>query len=125
MVPTRNPAVSTTNTGLITPVVVTVSDLADNYATYESKLVQISDVIFEAGVFTTQTSSTILFSQDGTTWIAGTLSKTLDMTIPQGFNAILSDFRAYTAVLFRLLHATMTTSLRYLSFSFLFLNFLL
>jgi hypothetical protein len=92
MVPTYNPATSTTNTGLITPVVVTVNDLTNNYASYESKLVKIADVIFEAGTFTTATSSTVPFSQNGNDMDCRNTFKTLDITISQGFNADIIGF---------------------------------
>lgn len=92
LVPTRNPAVSTNNTGLITPVEVTVSDLTDNYANYESKLVKINNVIFEEGIFSTSAATSILFSQNGNDMDCRNTFKTLDMTIPDGYNADVVGF---------------------------------
>lgn len=92
MVPTRNPAVSTTNTGLITPVEVTVTDLTANYPDYESKLVKINNVIFEEGIFSTSSSTSILFSQNGNDMDCRNTFKTLDMTIPDGYNADVVGF---------------------------------
>lgn len=82
MIPLQDWAASTTNTGDVAPVVVTASDLMNNFAAYESQLVKIIRVTYtDGGTFTTASATTIDFVQDGNVLGARNQFKTLDTTI--------------------------------------------
>ena len=89
---TQNTAASTMNTGSVTPIVVTVSDLIANYEDYDAQLVTLEGVTFPTGfngsttTFTQGTSELTLYNRFGidTTLAAGA---TVNIT---GFAAIYS-----------------------------------
>lgn len=87
LIPTKDLAASTTNTGAVAPILATVADIKANYAQFESKLVKISDVTFAGGSFNTNSATNINVEQDGQTMQVRNVYKTLDMTIPAGFKA--------------------------------------
>ena len=66
MTATQNTAPATSNTGGVTPTVVTASDLIANYSTYDAQLITIADVTFPTG-----------FSGSTTTFTQGTETLTL------------------------------------------------
>jgi len=86
-----NPAPATSNTGMVTPVVVTVSDLLANYDSYDAQLVTIENVSFPDGfeglqqtTFTQNGSSMVLYNRFG---LDTTLSANATVNIT-GFAAI-------------------------------------
>lgn len=86
-----NPAPATSNTGMVTPVVVTVSDLLANYDSYDAQLVTIENVSFPDGfeglqqtTFTQNGSSMELYNRFG---LDTTLSANATVNIT-GFAAI-------------------------------------
>lgn len=91
-IPISNWAASTNNSGAITPIVVTAHDIADNYGLYESKLVTIQDVTFSAGEFNTSTTTNVNFTQGTDQMTARNVHRTLNMSIPEGFNADITGF---------------------------------
>ena len=91
-IPINNWAVSTTNTGVINPIVVTAQEIADNYGLYESKLVTIQDVTFSAGEFNTTTTTNVNFTQGTNQMAARNVHRTLSMTIAEGFQADITGF---------------------------------
>ena len=92
LIPTRDLAASTINTGAVAPIVATVADIKANYAQFESKLVTISDVTFAGGSFNTSSATNINVEQDGETMQVRNVYKTLSMTIPAGFKANVTGF---------------------------------
>ena len=92
LIPTRDLAASTINTGAVAPIVATVADIKANYAQFESKLVKISDVTFAGGSFNTSSATNINVEQDGETMQVRNVYKTLSMTIPAGFKANVTGF---------------------------------
>ena len=92
MIPTKDLAESTTNTGAVAPILATVADIQANYAQFESKLVKLSGVTFAGGTFTTNSATNINVEQDGKTMQVRNNYKTLDMTIPAGFMADVTGF---------------------------------
>ncbi|MDR3047727.1 MAG: chitobiase/beta-hexosaminidase C-terminal domain-containing protein [Bacteroidales bacterium] len=94
MLPLANTAASTVHNGTVAPIVATVAQITGNYANYESRLVKIEDVIFDAGEFTTTTTTNITFEQDGNPFICRNSFRTLEMTIEAGFNADVTGFIA-------------------------------
>jgi len=91
-IPIMDWAASTSNTGAITPLVVTAQEIADNYGLYESKLVTIQDVTFSAGEFNTTTTTNVNFTQGTNQMAARNVHKTLSMTIAEGFQADITGF---------------------------------
>jgi len=81
LIPLINTAPATVNNGAILPSIVTMSDIYNDFDNYESRLVRLNNVTFEAGEFNTTTVTNILFSQDDTNMIARNTFKTLDMNI--------------------------------------------
>ena len=92
LIPTRDLAASTINTGAVAPILATVADIKANYAQFESKLVTISDVTFAGGSFNTSSATNINVEQDGETMQVRNVYKTLSMTIPAGFKANVTGF---------------------------------
>lgn len=92
MIPLTDWAASTDNEGAVTPTVVTVEDIIDNYGLYESKLVTIENVTFSAGLFNTTSTTNVNFTQDGNSMACRNVHRTLDMTIPEGFQADVTGF---------------------------------
>lgn len=92
MIPLTDWAASTDNDGAVTPIVVTVEDIANNYGLYESKLVTIENVTFSAGEFNTTSTTNVNFTQDGNSMACRNVHRTLDMTIPEGFQADVTGF---------------------------------
>lgn len=92
MIPLTDWAASTDNDGAVTPIVVTVEDIANNYGLYESKLVTIENVTFSAGLFNTTSTTNVNFTQDGNSMACRNVHRTLDMTIPEGFQADVTGF---------------------------------
>lgn len=90
MVPTRNTIASTTKKTVI-PTRATISEILKNYDQYESRLVQIVDVVFEEGKFTT-TASNIKFSQEGDTLACRNQFEKFEMDIEAGYNADVTGF---------------------------------
>ena len=85
----QNTAAATSNTGSVTPVVVTISDLLANYSNYDAQLVTIENVTFPTG-----------FSGSTTTFTQGTDELTLynrfgiDTVLPAGATVNITGFAA-------------------------------
>ena len=92
MIPLADWAASTDTEGAVTPTVVTVEDIIDNYGLYESKLVTIENVTFSAGEFNTTSTTNVNFTQDGNSMACRNVHRTLDMTIPEGYQADVTGF---------------------------------
>lgn len=93
MVPTHDWAVSTQNTGTVSPVTASVEDIAAFYYQYESKLVTLAGVTFPTGgQFTTASATNLDIEQNGETMQVRNTHKTLDMTIPAGSVANVTGF---------------------------------
>ena len=93
MVPTRDLAAATSNTGTVSPVIATIADISTNYNQLESKLVKLSDVTFtQGGTFTTASASNIAIEQNGESMQVRNVFKTLDMTIDAGATADVTGF---------------------------------
>lgn len=58
MVPSINTEAAESNTGTVTPISVTISDLLANYEEYDAQLVKIEDVVFNYGFPTNTTGNT-------------------------------------------------------------------
>ena len=89
MTASQNTAPATSNTGGVTPTVVTVSDLIANYSTYDAQLITIADVTFPTG-----------FSGSTTDFTQGTETLTLynrfgvDTVLPAGTTTSITGFAA-------------------------------
>lgn len=93
LVPVRNLAPSTNNTGNIAPIVATVEDIESFYNQYESRLVKLEGVIFpNGGTFTTNAASNMDITQYGEPMQVRNNFKTLDITIPAGYEADVIGF---------------------------------
>lgn len=92
MVPVVNPAVSVSNLGTVTPVVADMETIIDQYDSFESRLVTLQGVTFEAGTFTTANVNNINIEQDGGVMQCRNQFKTLDMTIEEGTVADVTGF---------------------------------
>lgn len=93
MIPSRNLAASTSNTGAITPLNIDVEAIEAQYAQYESKLVTLHNVTFtEGGTFTTASASNMNIEQNGETMQVRNTFKTLDLTIPANYVADVTGF---------------------------------
>ena len=92
LIPSRDLAASTSNTGAVAPILATVADIKANYAQFESKLVKIFDVTFAGGTFNTNSATNINVEQDGETMQVRNNFKTLDITIPAGFKTDVTGF---------------------------------
>lgn len=92
MVPTLNPAVSVSNTGTVVPVVTDMETLIDQYDSFESRLVTLQGVTFEAGTYTTSSATNINIEQDGGIMQCRNQFKTLDLTIEEGQVADVTGF---------------------------------
>lgn len=95
LIPAANTAVATNNVGAITPVVATLSEIIENYAEYESKLVTIEGATVEGDVtFSTDRSSGVNISQGDITsnfQIYNSL-RTLDLSLTQGQTINITGF---------------------------------
>ena len=87
LLPTKDLAASTSNTGAVAPVLATIADIKANYAQFESKLVTLKDVTFAAGSFNTNSATNVNVEQDGQTMQVRNVYKTLEMNIPAGYKA--------------------------------------
>jgi len=89
MTASQNTAPATSNTGGVTPTVVTISDLIANYSTYDAQLITIADVTFPTG-----------FSGSNTEFTQGTENLTLynrfgvDTVLPAGATTSITGFAA-------------------------------
>ena len=93
LVPTRDLAAATSNTGTVSPVMATIADISTNYDQLESKLVKLTDVTFtQGGTFTTSSATNMTIEQNGETMQVRNVFKTLDMTIPAEQNANVTGF---------------------------------
>lgn len=93
MVPTHDLAAATSNTGTVSPVVATVSNIINSYDQFESRLVKLEDVTFtEGGAFTTASATNMTIGQDNETMQVRNVFKTLDMTIPANQEADVTGF---------------------------------
>ena len=93
MVPTHDLAAATTNTGTVSPVIATVSNIINSYDQFESRLVKLEDVTFaNGGTFTSGTASNVEIEQSGATMQVRSVFKTLDMEIPAGVTADVTGF---------------------------------
>ncbi len=83
LVPTVNPATSSSNTGAVQPVVVTIADLLANYNDYDAQLITLENVTFPGG-FSGASQTTI--TQDGSSVVVYKLFSAipLDTTLPAG-----------------------------------------
>ena len=83
LVPTRDLAAASSNTGTVAPVLATIEDINTNYDQFESRLVKLEDVTFtQGGTFTTTSPTNIAIEQNGESMQVRNVFKTLDMTIP-------------------------------------------
>lgn len=82
-VPTTAPAASTSNTGNMSPTLVTIADLTANYAQYDAKLIRLQNVTIEDGLTHTAGSAGIrdTIVQNGNRLIIYNRFNTLDTTI--------------------------------------------
>lgn len=93
LVPSRDLAEESGNTGSVIPMTVTVEDIVNEYDTYESRLVRLASVNFvDGGQFTTGTASNMEIDQFGETMVCRSNFKTLDMTINAGAEANVVGF---------------------------------
>lgn len=93
LVPVRNLATSASNTGSISPIVATVEDIESFYSQYECRLVKLEGVLFPAGgTFTTDAASNLDITQFGEPMQVRNTFKTLDLTIPAGYEADVVGF---------------------------------
>lgn len=93
LVPSRNLAESTENTGTVAPMAATIENIINEYDQYESRLVRLESVNFvDGGEFTTGTASNMDIDQDGETMVCRSNFKTLDMTIDAGAEANVVGF---------------------------------
>lgn len=90
MTAASNPAAATSNTGIVTPTVVTMSELLSNYSAYDAQLITLENVTFPDG-FTGATQTTI--TQNGESMI---LYKrfTLDTTLAANTTLNVTGFAA-------------------------------
>lgn len=93
MVPTHDLAAATSNTGTVSPVIATVSNIINSYDQFESRLVKLEDVTFtEGGTFTTSSATNMTIGQDNETMQVRNVFKTLDMTIDADATADVTGF---------------------------------
>lgn len=93
LVPSRNLAESTENTGTVAPMAATIENIINEYDQYESRLVRLESVNFvDGGEFATGTASNMDIDQDGETMICRSNFKTLNMTIDAGAEANVVGF---------------------------------
>lgn len=93
MIPTRNTAAASSNTGTVIPTIASVEDIAAFYYQYESKLVKIENVTFpDGGAFTTASATNANIEQAGESMQVRNTFKTLDMTLPAGYQADVIGF---------------------------------
>ena len=93
LVPTRDLAAASSNSGTVSPVMATIADISTNYDQLESKLVKLTDVTFtQGGTYTTSSASNMTIEQNGETMQVRNVFKTLDMTIPAGQEADVTGF---------------------------------
>ena len=93
LVPTRDLAAASSNTGTVSPVMATIADISTNYDQLESKLVKLTDVTFtQGGTFTTASTTNLSIEDNGETMQVRNVFKTLDMTIPAEQNANVTGF---------------------------------
>ncbi len=93
MIPSRDLAESTENTGTVAPMAATIEDIVNEYEQYESRLVRLESVNFtEGGEFATGTASNMEIVQNGETMVCRSNFKTLDMTIEAGAEANVVGF---------------------------------
>ena len=87
---TQNTAAATSNTGSVTPIVVTMSELLNNYSTYDAQLITLENVTFPDG-FTGATQTNI--TQNGETMV---LYKrfTMDTTLAANTTLNVTGFAA-------------------------------
>ncbi len=93
MIPVRDMAATTSNSGTIVPAVTTVDDITTNYTQYESRLVKLEGVTFtDGGTFTTSSATNMDIEQNGTSMQVRNNFKTLDMTLDAGAQADVVGF---------------------------------
>ncbi|MCQ2265772.1 MAG: chitobiase/beta-hexosaminidase C-terminal domain-containing protein, partial [Bacteroidales bacterium] len=93
LVPSRDLAEESGNTGSVIPMTATVEDIVNEYDTYESRLVRLASVNFvDGGQFTTGTASNMEIDQYGETMVCRSNFKNLDMTINAGAEANVVGF---------------------------------
>jgi len=93
MVPTHDLAAATSNTGTVSPVIATVSNIINSYDQFESRLVKLEDVTFtEGGTFTTSSATNMTIGQGNETMQVRNVFKTLDMTIDADATADVTGF---------------------------------
>lgn len=93
LVPSRNLAESTENTGTVAPMAATIENIINEYDQYESRLVRLESVNFvDGGEFTTGTTSNMEIAQNGETMVCRSNFKTLNMTIDASAEANIVGF---------------------------------
>ncbi len=93
MVPTRNLAAASGNTGTVTPVMADIASVKSMYAQYESRLVTLTDVTFtDTASYTTASATNINIAQGQDTLQCRNQFKTLEMDINAGFSANVTGF---------------------------------
>lgn len=93
LVPTRNLAAASGNTGTVTPVMADIASVKNMYAQYESRLVTLTDVTFtDTASYTTASATNINIAQGQDTMQCRNQFKTLEMDINAGFEANVTGF---------------------------------
>lgn len=93
MVPLKNLPAASANTGSIAPIEVDIEAIEAQYSQYESRLVTLANVTFtEGGEFTTSAATNMTIEMNGETMEVRNTFKTLDMTIPAGYQANVTGF---------------------------------
>jgi hypothetical protein len=93
MVPTRNLAAASGNTGAVTPVMADIASVKNMYAQYESRLVTLTDVTFtDTASYSTASATNINIVQGQDTMQCRNQFKTLEMDINAGFEANVTGF---------------------------------
>lgn len=93
LVPTRNLAAASGNTGTVTPVMADIASVKSMYPQYESRLVTLTDVTFtDTASYTTASATNINIAQGQDTLQCRNQFKTLEMDINAGFEANVTGF---------------------------------
>jgi len=104
LIPTQPTAVGTPGTP-VQPIAITVNQLLTNYATYESQLIKVSEVTFDAGTFGTSSAANINITQGTDVTVArnhfGTLTGVVAPTIPQDVVGFAITFNATRQIAIR------------------------
>lgn len=88
LIPTRDLAAATTNTGTVSPIISTIEGITTNYDQLESRLVKLEGVTFtNGGVFATGSANNMEITQNGEAMQVRSVFKNIDMEISAGATA--------------------------------------